>query len=29
LQTQLLLALGTAAVFGLVETYRPGHSRKH
>jgi len=29
LQTQLLLALATAAVFGLVETYRSGRSRKH
>jgi len=29
LQSQLLLAIGTAAVFGLVETYRSKNSRKH
>jgi len=29
LQTQVLLALGTAAIFGLVETYRSKNSRKH
>lgn len=29
LQTQLLLAIGTAAIFGLVETYRSKNSRKH
>jgi len=29
LQTQVLLALGTAVIFGLVETYRSKNSRKH
>lgn len=28
-QTQLLLAIGTAAIFGLVETYRSKNSRSH